>query len=67
MSDEPSMLEETDIQKMVTPLENCSTYFLAELIVSVFFSCPQRNLLKPIEMVQIRHGREELVSTSHPT
>jgi len=36
MSDKASPLDNGNVQKMVTPFENCSTYFLAELWVSVF-------------------------------
>ena len=51
---------------MVTPFENCSTYFLAELNSqhSLFWAVAA-NSLETVEMVQIRHGREELVSSAH--
>jgi hypothetical protein len=48
-----SLIETPDAQKMVIPLENCSTYFLAELMISVIRGARKRDLLEPVEMVQI--------------
>ena len=42
-----------NVQKMVMPLENCSTYFLAELRISVILVSQGGNSLKPVEVVKI--------------
>ena len=52
---------------MVTPLENCSTYFLAELLTSARFLWIQFDSQKPVEVIQIAQRRKELPRSAHPT
>ena len=59
------------IEMMVIPLENCSTYFLAELwggnvtSVNVRGNVPLTDSLKTVKVVKIGQGREELLGSAH--
>ena len=59
------------IEMMVIPLENCSTYFLAELwgenvtSVNVRGNVPPTDSLKTVKVVKIGQGREELLGSAH--